>query len=220
MARKRIPPEIEATVLVMSRRRCCVCYGCYGLNRDISIKSGQIAHLDQQPENDALDNLAFMCFEHHDQYDSRTSQSKWLTAREVRHFRKELHEVIEKAWKQPIQIGAAKLREADDISGRYIREGDFESAELQIWVLLNGNVRVTGLALWGKNREYGPNLGELDFEAELEGNKVVFSDRSIGDDEYRLELYFEGEHLIAKENYVVGYFGMNVSFEGEYRRLD
>jgi hypothetical protein len=217
MARKRIPAGVEATVLVMSRRRCCV---CFGLNRDISIKAGQIAHLDQRPNNNDLDNLAFMCFEHHDQYDSRTRQSKGLTAREVRHFRKELHEVIEAAWKQPIEIGEVQGREPSDISGRYIREGEFESAELQVWVLLNGNVRVTGLALWGKSREYGPNLGELDFEAEPRGNKVIFSDRSVGGEEYRLELSFEGNRLVATENYVVGYFGMNVSFEGEYRRVD
>jgi hypothetical protein len=60
----------------------------------------------------------------------------------------------------------------------------------------------------------------VDFEAELRDNRAVFSDKSIGRDEYRLELQFQGDKLIATERYVVGYFGMNASFEGEYRRID
>ena len=88
MARKRPPANVEEEVLVLCRRRCCI---CYGLDRDITIKSGQIAHLDGRPDNNDLDNLAFLCFGHHDQYDTRTSQSKGLTPREVRRFRKELH---------------------------------------------------------------------------------------------------------------------------------
>lgn len=161
-----------------------------------------------------------MCFEHHDQYDTSTSQSKGLTPREARRFRKELHEVIERAWNQPVAIGEAKIRARGDVSGHYVREGEFSSAELQVSTLLNGNVRVTGMALWGKTRDYGPNFGELDFEAELRDNRAVFSDSSVGGDEYCLELHFEGDRLISTEKYVVGYFGMNASFEGEYRRID
>jgi hypothetical protein len=217
MARKRIPPEIEESVLVLSRRRCCL---CFGLNRDLAIKQGQIAHLDGRADNNDLDNLAFMCFEHHDEYDSRTSQSKGLTPREARRFRKDLHEIIEHAWNQPVTIGAAKIRGKGDVSGHYVREGEFSSAELQVYMLLNGNVRVTGMALWGKTREYGPNFGEVDFETELENNRAIFSDRSVLDDEYLLELHFQGDKLVATEKYVVGYFGMNASFEGEYKRLD
>lgn len=49
---------------------------------------------------------------------------------------------------------------------------------------------------------------------------VLVLDKSIGRDEYRLDLQFQGDKLIATERYVVGYFGMNASFEGEYRRID
>jgi hypothetical protein len=75
--RKRVADAIQAEVLVKSRRRCCV---CYGLKRDADIKQGQIAHLDQDPANNNESNLAFLCFDHHDQFDSKTSQSKNLTA--------------------------------------------------------------------------------------------------------------------------------------------
>ncbi len=89
--RKRQSPATEADVLVLSRRRCCI---CFGLHRDVSIKQGQIAHLDQNPSNAAPDNLAFLCLSHHDQYDSKTSQSKNFTVSEVKLYRHELYEKL------------------------------------------------------------------------------------------------------------------------------
>ncbi len=89
MTRKSVNKDIEADVLVESRRRCCI---CYGLNRDLSVKAGQIAHLDKDNTNNSYDNLAFLCFEHHDQYDSVTSQSKNFTIKEVKRYRDELKE--------------------------------------------------------------------------------------------------------------------------------
>lgn len=86
--RKKVPDAIQAEVLVKSRRRCCV---CYGLSHDEEIKPGQIAHLDQNPANGEDDNLAFLCLTHHDQFDSRTSQSKNLTATEVKTYRAQLY---------------------------------------------------------------------------------------------------------------------------------
>jgi len=91
LARKKIPDDIQKEVLVTSRRRCCI---CYGLNRDISIKKGQIAHLDGDNENYKFDNLAFLCFDHHDEYDGKTSQSKNFTIKEVKEYRAELYENV------------------------------------------------------------------------------------------------------------------------------
>lgn len=84
---RSIAPEVVADVVAASRRRCCL---CYALRTDTSEKKGQIAHLDRNPSNGAADNLAFLCLEHHDQYDSRTSQSKGLTIEEVKRYRTEL----------------------------------------------------------------------------------------------------------------------------------
>jgi hypothetical protein len=91
MPRKPAPPEIEHKVLHLCRRRCCL---CYGLRNDLSEKQGQIAHLDRIANHNEIENLAFLCLPHHDQYDSRTSQSKGLTGREVKHFRQDLHDLI------------------------------------------------------------------------------------------------------------------------------
>jgi Holliday junction resolvase-like predicted endonuclease len=87
MTRKPINKDIEAGILVESRRRCCI---CFGLNRDLKVKSGQIAHLDKDNTNSSYDNLAFLYFDHHDQYDSKTSQSKNFTIKEVKRYREEL----------------------------------------------------------------------------------------------------------------------------------
>jgi hypothetical protein len=64
------------------------------LHRDLAVKAGQIAHLDGDNSNSAADNLAFLCFEHHDQYDSKTSQSKNFTIKEVMAYRDELHQKL------------------------------------------------------------------------------------------------------------------------------
>ncbi len=85
--RKHINTDIEADVLFESKRRCCICFGLY---RDLDVKAGQIAHLDKDNSNNKYDNLAFLCLPHHDQYDSRTSQSKNFTIKEVKKYRNEL----------------------------------------------------------------------------------------------------------------------------------
>lgn len=86
-----IPADVVADVVTTSRRRCCA---CFALQRDDSEKKGQIAHLDHDSSNNVLDYLAFLCLEHHDQYDSRTSQSKGLTINEVKRYRTELLAVV------------------------------------------------------------------------------------------------------------------------------
>lgn len=83
-----IPKEIEADVLIKSKRRCCL---CYGINRDLDEKAGQIAHLDKDSSNNKFDNLAYMCLVHHDRYDSRTSQSKNYTIKEIKYYRDQLY---------------------------------------------------------------------------------------------------------------------------------
>ena len=91
MARIPVPGDNQDQVLLFSRRRCCVCFGLHG---DLSVKPGQIAHLDHNNTNSDPDNLAFLCLPHHDQYDGKTSQSKALRQSEVRHFRRELYDKI------------------------------------------------------------------------------------------------------------------------------
>lgn len=102
-----------------SRRRCCL---CFGLNRDMAEKRGQIAHLDRDPSNDSLDNLAYLCFDHHDQYDSHTSQGKGLTMGEVKQYRQRLYEALETAAPMPGPEGAGP-RGSTSVLARILQVG-------------------------------------------------------------------------------------------------
>lgn len=85
--RKKIPADVVADITSACRRRCSI---CFALDKDDKEKRGQIAHLDHDPSNNAPDNLAFLCLHHHDDYDTRRSQSKGLTIDEVKRYRTEL----------------------------------------------------------------------------------------------------------------------------------
>ncbi len=69
---------------------------CVGLNGDFSEKQIQIAHIDHNRENHSLVNLVALCLFHHDDYDSRKSQSKGITKHEIKHYRSELDKVVQK----------------------------------------------------------------------------------------------------------------------------
>jgi hypothetical protein len=86
--RNSISRDVQAQVAVASGRRCCVCVGLDG-NRSIS--KGQIAHLTQKPSDTDFDSLVWLCLQHHDEFDSQTSQSKGLMPEEVRHYRDQLY---------------------------------------------------------------------------------------------------------------------------------
>lgn len=126
--RKYIAGNTELEILRRSRRRCCLCFGLY---QNKEIRQGQIAHLDQDRSNSKLDNLAWLCLEHHDQYDSKSSQSKSITILEVKSYRKELYSEFE-SWGQNLPrnqllnflsktIGLEEMLDgAINIAGQYI----------------------------------------------------------------------------------------------------
>lgn len=97
MVRKRIPPEVQARILSESRRRCAVCFGLHG---DLRIKKGQIAHLDKDPANAQESNLIFLCFDHHDEFDSTTSQAKGLTRLEILSYQDQLTNELTGQWER------------------------------------------------------------------------------------------------------------------------
>lgn len=83
-----IPFGIQTAVLTKSGRRCALCFGLAG---DLSEKPGQLAHVNRDSSDNTEGNLAYLCLPHHDQYDSRTSQSKGLTAGELLTYREALY---------------------------------------------------------------------------------------------------------------------------------
>ena len=113
-------------------------------------------------------------------------------------------------------IAAAPLL-ARGRDGHYERPGDNDEASLDIKSLPGNRIKVTGIALWNtKNEKYGPNLGELDFEADLKDDTASWTDS----DGYRIVIRFSRKALDVTEHAVGGHFGMNVTFAGHYARTD
>lgn len=100
--RVHIPNEVEADVLIKSKRRCCL---CYGIKNDLEEKAGQIAHLDNDCSNNKFDNLAYMCLEHHNKYDSKTSQSKNYTIKETKYYRGKLYSYFTNLYSSKYSMG-------------------------------------------------------------------------------------------------------------------
>lgn len=113
-------------------------------------------------------------------------------------------------------IAAAPLHaRGRDFSGHYERPGENDEASLDVKMLPGNRVKVTGIALWNtKNEKYGPNIGELDFEADLKDDTASWSDT----DGYTMVIRFSRKALDVTERAVAGHFGMNVTFAGHYAR--
>lgn len=67
------------------------------------MKNGQIAHINRNRNDNQESNLAFLCFDHHDNYDSTRSQSKGITPNELVHAKSSLYEELSQKLK-PEQI--------------------------------------------------------------------------------------------------------------------
>jgi hypothetical protein len=102
-----------------------------------------------------------------------------------------------------------------DVSGHYERNGENEQASLDVTMLPGDRVKVDGIALWNiKNEKYGPNIGELNFEAPLKDDSVTWMDS----DGYRITIRFSRKAAGVTEHAVGGHFGHNVTFAGHYVR--
>jgi hypothetical protein len=114
MRRPAIPTAIQMELLIKCSRRCCL---CFGLEADAEVKEGQIAHLDHNATNNSLENLAWLCLLHHDQYDSVHRQAKGITINEVKKYRSQLY-------------GRLAVRKLQDNDHEYPRPSRIESDEV------------------------------------------------------------------------------------------
>ncbi|MGF1619286.1 MAG: hypothetical protein ACFCUR_01585 [Rhodomicrobiaceae bacterium] len=188
---------------------------------------GQIAHVDQDSSNNSEDNLVFLCLTHHDQYDSKTSQSKNFTKKELLHYRDELYAAIDTAWAERLHFGAERVPNVDPFAGQYIRISDDDlgsAAEILVTAIPGspeGHFRyaITGDAYWGGLRDFGPNIGQLEFIGTAEDG-VIEHISWLPDlpGNHRIRLTFRGVRLTVEEVNWIGVHGMNVTFQGEYQR--
>lgn len=70
-----IPEDIAAEILFLSDRTCCVC--------NIRGKQVQIHHIDENPANNAINNLSILCFDCHDQTMIRGGFGRKLEANQI-----------------------------------------------------------------------------------------------------------------------------------------
>jgi hypothetical protein len=84
--REKIPEDIAARVMFDSDRTCCVC-------RETR-KEVQIHHIDEDPSNNSPENLAVLCFEHHDETQRKGGFGRKLNATQVRLYRDDWHKRI------------------------------------------------------------------------------------------------------------------------------
>jgi DNA repair ATPase RecN len=89
------------------------------------MKAGQVAHLNHNASDNRPENLVFLCLQHHDQYDSRTSQSKGLTPQELVEYRRALHQWVENNLAWP-HVDSALNQHMQKASTSLGAEGDWQ----------------------------------------------------------------------------------------------
>lgn len=119
--RRSVPPDDQTAVLERCRRRCCL---CFALANDVSQKEGQLAHLDHDRSNNNVDNLVFLCLEHHAKYDAKMIQAKNMSEAEVRKYREMLELAVQEGRVPPeAQALASKQPNGQQIGSVNINGG-------------------------------------------------------------------------------------------------
>lgn len=87
VAKKRIPvtKATVAALRVASANRCCVCR---------NEREGQVHHIDGDPSNGIISNLAFLCLICHSQASQRGGFGRHLDAHTIRAFRDQWHDLV------------------------------------------------------------------------------------------------------------------------------
>jgi hypothetical protein len=102
MAKKRtsMTDEVAAEVFYLHDGSCCVCG---------EKLARQIHHLDENPANHELDNLALLCLQHHHETQVKGGFSRTLSPKVVRKFRDEWISGVQQYRLQARELAARKL---------------------------------------------------------------------------------------------------------------
>jgi hypothetical protein len=105
-------------------------------------KRGQIAHIDRNAANAEEKDLVYLCLDHHDEYDSTTSQTKGITGAELRGYKERLLTAIRSGDHErptPAPLSAAAKEEAGrSHDERIFRRADDLLPESSLREFLNG----------------------------------------------------------------------------------
>lgn len=108
-----IPEDIAAEILFISDRTCCVC--------TTPGKQTQIHHIDENPANNLIDNLAVLCFECHDLTMIKGGFGRKLNAKQILKYKSEWIRRVKKR-----KENADKLASLKAVTGSEIIENDTE----------------------------------------------------------------------------------------------
>ena len=86
MSRKKIPDDVQADVIFKSKRECVVC--------ENHKRGDHIHHIDGDNSNNKFENLAFLCFDCHNEASLTGSLRKKLTPKTIIKFRDHKYQVI------------------------------------------------------------------------------------------------------------------------------
>ncbi len=143
----------------------------------------------------------------------------------MKHYRDELERALGDAFTQKVHFGNVTTPVADPYAGTYVRiDTGADSADVVLTPLpdnMEGSPRyyVTGFALWGASRPYGPNMGELAVEATMESPGVLVGFSYLSSESIRHTITFlDSETIQIAEGDTMGMYGMNVTMEGVYKR--
>lgn len=75
--REKIPPKIESQILLANKHACCICQKMHV----------QIHHIDGNPNNNDISNLAILCIEHHDLASMKGGMTKKLKPDDIRKYK-------------------------------------------------------------------------------------------------------------------------------------
>ena len=113
--RAAVPKDIEIAILSKSKRRCAL---CFFLELSNGVARGQIAHIDRDKTNGVERNLAYLCLEHHDAYDTTPSQSKRFQPQELSQAKDLLEEWVQKWSTAGFESGPLSEREIPKVNTR------------------------------------------------------------------------------------------------------
>lgn len=85
------------------------------------MKEGQLAHLDRNPANSRVENLAYLCLDCHAQYDKHSNRVLGFTPGEVRYYRDQLYAALELEqyeWQLTLRVALSSFDAAKDVVDR------------------------------------------------------------------------------------------------------
>jgi hypothetical protein len=102
MKRKKISEDIEAEVIWRSNRECVVC--------STHKRGDHIHHIDGDSSNNKFENLAFLCFDCHNEASVKNSLRKKLTPKAIIKFREHKYKLVEAERNKMLEVFASSLK--------------------------------------------------------------------------------------------------------------